>query len=56
MSKYTFQVEKTIYPFGPKDPVEEKFEIVIEARTLEAAGIRASNIGKELGLMLVYHG
>lgn len=50
---YTYMVKKTIHPYGPKDPVEENFEITIRAKNQTEATVRAANIGKELGLLLV---
>lgn len=51
--RFPYVVKKTIFPYGPKDPVEETFEIVIQARNQTEATVRAANIGKELGLLLV---
>jgi hypothetical protein len=53
MRNYRYRVSKTLYPYGPNDPVEQVFYITVRAGSDRHAEIQAANIGIALGLILV---
>ena len=53
MKRYTYEVTKTIFPYGKDDPVTLKFEISLWAETPALAEWEASQIGFNCGLLLV---